>query len=185
MMIGSSFSCSNDKSPSLEEFEKAASVKIKTLATQLKTELSTSMQSGGPISAIDTCRIKAPEIASRLNSADAVKIKRTSLRLRNPNNIPDQWERETLMSFEQALSSGKAIKEMVHSEKVSSEDHTTLRFMRAIPVQPVCLSCHGDKQTMSKELIDALHQHYPNDSATGFNVGQIRGAFSVIQTIPH
>ena len=185
MMISASFSCSNDKSPSLEEFEQAASVKIKTLATNLKTELSTSMQTGGPVSAIDTCRIKAPEISNRLNSADDIKIKRTSLRLRNPNNIADNWERETLMSFEQALSSGKAIKEMTHSEKITDGSQTTLRFMRAIPIQPVCLSCHGDKQVMSKELINALQQHYPNDAATGFNAGEIRGAFSVTQTIQH
>ena len=99
--------------------------------------------------------------------------------------MADDWERESLLSFEQALSSGKAIKEMVHSEKITDRDQTTLRFMRAIPVQPVCLSCHGDKQVMSKELKNALQQHYPNDAATGFNAGEIRGAFSVTQTIQH
>jgi len=45
------------------------------------------------------------------------------------------------------------------------------------------LTCHGDKQTMSEDLLSTLQQTYPNDLATDYQVGQIRGAFSVTQTI--
>ncbi len=182
-ILSASISCADNQSHSLKEFEHNASMKINALATDLKKELGASMQSGGPVAAINTCKIKAPEITNQLNSTDSVKIKRTSLRLRNPNNAADDWEQKVLASFEEKLSSGIPIKELTYSEKITSTDQTTLRMMRAIPMQPACLSCHGDKQTMNKDLISALQQDYPDDLATGFSVGEIRGAFSVTQII--
>jgi len=183
LIISASISCADNDPHSLKEFEKNASLKIKALATNLKKELVTSMQAGGPVAAIKTCKIKAPEITEQLNSADNVQIKRTSLRLRNPNNAADNWEHKTLTTFEEKLASGSPISELVYSEKITTGKHTILRMMRAIPMQPVCLSCHGDKQTMSKELISVLEQDYPHDLATGFSSGDIRGAFSVSQII--
>ena len=184
-VLSTSISCADNQSHSLKEFEQNASVKIKALATNLKKELSASMQANGPVASIETCRVKAPEITNQLNKTEDVKIKRTSLRLRNPNNATDSWEQKVLTSFEEKLASGSPIKELVYSEKTTDSGQTNLRMMRAIPMQPVCLSCHGDKQTMSKEVINALQQSYPNDHATGFSIGEIRGAFSVSQTISH
>lgn len=183
-ILSVSISCADNQSDaSLAEFEKNASLKITALATGLKQELGASMQAGGPVAAINTCKIKAPEITDKLNSEGSIQIKRTSLRLRNPNNVPDHWEQKVLNSFEEQLSSGTPINELVYSEKITNENQTRLRMMRAIPMQAICLSCHGDKQTMRKELVSALEQDYPNDLATGFSVGEIRGAFSVSKTI--
>lgn len=182
-VLSTSISCADNQAPTLEEFEQNASVKIKALAGNLKKELSESIQSDGPVAAINTCKIKAPEITDQLNSEDSVTIKRTSLRLRNPNNTADSWEQKVLTSFEEKLASGTSIKNLIHSEKITTRNQTTFRMMRAIPMQPVCLSCHGDKKVMSNDLITALQQEYPNDLATGFSVGEIRGAFSVTQTI--
>ena len=158
LIVSASISCADNQSPNLKEFEDNASLKIKVLATNLKKELSASMQAGGPVAAIKTCNIKAPEITAQLNSLDNVQIKRTSLRLRNPNNAADNWEQKILTSFEERLTTGTPIKDLVHSEKIISGDQTTLRVMRAIPMQPACVSCHGDKDTMNKDLISALEQ---------------------------
>ncbi len=183
IILSTSISCTDNKSHTLKEFEQNASIKVKELAVNLKKELSASMQAGGPVAAVKTCRIKAPEITDKLNNADNVKIKRTSLRLRNPNNIADTWEKNVLTSFERKLSTGTPTNELVYSEKVTTGDETTLRMMRAIPMQPVCLSCHGDKKNMGEDLLSALQQDYPNDLATGFSIGEIRGAFSASQSI--
>jgi hypothetical protein len=50
--------------------------------------------------------------------------------------------------------------------------------MRAIPTDAVCLTCHG--ATLAPELAAAIRRDYPDDAATGFSQGQLRGAFSVI-----
>ncbi len=183
IILGTSISCTVDHSDNLKDFEQNASLRIKDLGSNLKKELSASMSEGGPIAAINTCKIKAPEITSLLNNSDDIKIKRTSLRIRNPSNAPDDWEQKILLSFEDKLSSGTPMQELVYSEKNIHKKTTTLRMMRAIPMQPVCLNCHGDKKTMSKNLISSLEKNYPNDLATGFSIGEIRGAFSVSKTI--
>ncbi len=170
-----------DNSMQQEEFNQHAAAKIKQLATELKQTLVASMQSGGPVASIETCSVKAPEIADKLS--DDLIIKRTSLKHRNPNNAPDAWEQQVLISFDKQLAEGTPIEQLVHSEKVTDENGTKLRMMRAIPTQGLCLSCHGDKQTMSEDLVNALEKTYPNDLATGYQVGQIRGAFSVEQTL--
>ncbi len=181
-ILSISISCSDNQAPSVRDFEQKASLQIKLLATSLKKQLIASMQLGGPVAAIETCKIKAPEITNHLNSSDTLKIKRTSLRLRNPNNSADDWEQQVLTNFEQQFSSGTPIQELVYSEKITKGDQTTLRMMRAIPMQAVCLTCHGDRQTMSEGVIHSLQKDYPNDLATEFSIGDIRGAFSVSQT---
>ena len=182
-ILSASISCADNQSQDLKEFEQNASVKIQALAINLKKELGASMQAGGPVAAIKTCKIKAPEITNLLNSTDNIRIKRTSLRVRNPSNAADDWEKSILALFEQKLATGSPINDLVYSEEITTGEQTTLRMMRAIPMQPVCLNCHGDKQTMNKDFISALDQDYPNDLATGFSIGEIRGAFSVSQTI--
>jgi len=175
-----SYACADD-SVQQDEFKQQASATIKQLATNLKKELSNSMQAGGPVAAVKTCNIKAPEITEALNNK--ITIKRTSLRLRNPNNAPDAWERQVLNSFEKKLAEGTPADQLIHIEKLNTNAGSTFRMMKAIPTQGICLTCHGDKQTMSEDLLSTLQQTYPNDLATDYQVGQIRGAFSVTQTI--
>ena len=182
-ILTAAIACSNNQSDVLEQFEQQSSLKIKALATQLKKELSASMQSGGPVAAIQTCKLKAPEITNQLSNTDSIKIKRTSLKLRNPNNAPDAWEQDTLKSFQQQLSSGTPIQELTHSETFAGNNGITLRMMRAIPIQAACLACHGDKQIMSAELVNELKENYPDDLATNYTSGELRGAFSLTQTI--
>ncbi len=41
--------------------------------------------------------------------------------------------------------------------------------------------CHGEK--ISQELSAELNKLYPNDKATGFKKGDIRGAFSAVKIL--
>ena len=53
------------------------------------------------------------------------------------------------------------------------------RYMKALPVAPVCVQCHGEQANMAPELVQALARDYPHDAATGYAPGQIRGAVTV------
>ena len=44
-----------------------------------------------------------------------------------------------------------------------------------------CLACHGSK--IAPEVSDKLKALYPKDQATGYKTGDIRGAFSIRQTM--
>ncbi|MEM7303927.1 MAG: DUF3365 domain-containing protein [Pseudomonadota bacterium] len=175
---------SDDAPSELENFSEEATEKIKRLATSLKTELSAAMQSGGPSKAIEVCNIEAPVITSELNSNSNMQIKRTSLKIRNPDNAPDEWEIMVLNQFEDQLDSGIPVKQLNFTEVSEQEGIKTFRMMRAIPVGGVCLACHGPADTLPKEVKQALKEKYPNDQATGYSAGQLRGAFSVTETFP-
>ena len=53
--------------------------------------------------------------------------------------------------------------------------------MKAIPTQQMCLGCHGS--ALSAEVQKVLDERYPEDQAKGYKVGQIRGAFSLRQSL--
>ena len=54
--------------------------------------------------------------------------------------------------------------------------------MKAIPTQEICLQCHGEN--LHGEVVEQLANHYPHDQATGFAVGDIRGAFTIEVPLP-
>ncbi len=53
-------------------------------------------------------------------------------------------------------------------------------YMRAIRINtPACLKCHGDPAAFSEALSDKLGKLYPDDKATGYTTGELRGALRV------
>jgi len=154
---------------------------IKAFATQLKSQLQQGMKAGGPVNAINVCKNTAEEIAQQVSEKAGWEISRTSLKVRNSNNAPDNWEKMILRQFEQLKSHGESVDNLEFSEIIKSGDETVFRYMKAIPTQGVCLSCHG--ADMSEEIVKTLHKHYPDDQATGFKLGDIRGAFSIIRKL--
>jgi hypothetical protein len=164
-----------------DQYSEEASKMIGDFSTQLKTALQSSMQSGGPVAAIETCNLQAPAIAAHLNQEGTWQIARTSLRPRNPDNTPDTWEKSVLERFENLKENGTSMAELKYSEVVELDGQSTFRFMQAIPTGALCLKCHGDAIAPDvKEKVDSL---YPADQAVGFKEGDIRGAFSLMKTL--
>ena len=164
-------------------FKKAGAEKIRHLGSQLTQQLTGAMQAGGPVQAVNICNLKAPEITRALNRDSTVKITRTSLKLRNPDNRPDAWEQQALQSFERQFKQGRPVSELVYAEKFAGGQTITLRMIKAIPTQGLCLTCHGHQAALAPPVLKAIKHHYPDDQATGYSAGQIRGAFSLTQTI--
>ena len=159
----------------LKQRAQKSKVVVKEFMTQLKGELQTAMKSGGPINAINVCHEKAPAIAAALSQKHGWKIARTSLKTRNSSNAPDAWETKVLNDFETRKANGEAVKPMAHFETVDKN----FRFMKAIPTGKVCLKCHGGN--IAPPIKAKLQELYPDDKATGFKLGDIRGAFSITQ----
>jgi hypothetical protein len=55
--------------------------------------------------------------------------------------------------------------------------------MQAQGVEPLCLVCHG--KGLSDEVKATLEEYYPDDLATGYSLGQVRGAISVSSAATH
>lgn len=144
------------------------------LGSQLKQRLTKAVKEGGPKAAVSICHTEAPLITEAVSNQHEWEIGRTSLKTRNPNNAPDAWERRVLQDFEARLLAGKALATLEYIETTNEG----IRYMKAIPTTGVCLTCHGND--IQPELKAELQRLYPDDKATGFSIGEIRGAFTLI-----
>jgi len=154
------------------------------LGSRLGSRLKAALQEGGPLAAVDVCHLDAQDISLALSAELAVSVKRTALKVRNPLNAPDPWERAQLERFEAAIASGDSASSLEAIEHIAQPDgELTLRYMKPIMTQGLCLACHGN--SIAPEVAAAIRQRYPEDEATGFDIGAMRGAFSVIVVPNH
>ena len=151
---------------------------IQAFAPKLKGALKSAMQEGGPVNAIGVCHTEAPEIAADVSAAQGVDIARTSLKVRNPDNTPDAWEKAVLEAFEARKAAGEDPMKLEHYEVVEQDGEKVFRYMKAIPTGAVCLRCHGSEQ-VKPPVAERLSELYPEDQARGFNIGDLRGAFTI------
>jgi len=160
----------------------AARAAVKGLGEALKEQLVAAIKADGPVSAIGVCRTIAPAIAEEQSRKHGLEIVRTALRVRNPANAPDAFERKVLEEFVRKIESGADPASLENAETVTEGGKSQFRYMKAIPtaVEP-CLACHGSD--LKPELKAEVLRLYPDDRATGFKAGDLRGAFSVRQTL--
>ena len=151
---------------------------IKQFAGRLKGELVAAMKADGPAAAVGVCQSAAPTVTEEVNgNAQGWKIGRTALKLRNRDNKPDAFELKVLQQFEKQRAAGADPKQIAHKEIVNVDGKPVFRFMKAIPTGQVCLKCHG--AAIKDDVRVQLKDLYPDDQATGFKAGDIRGAFTL------
>ena len=159
----------------------ASRATTKEFMQTLKQELQSGMQEGGPINAISVCNLSAPAIANTYSVSRGWDVGRTSLKVRNPANAPDAWERSVLESFEERKAAGEDPAKMEYHEVVRQDGVKELRYMKAIPTAKLCLACHGENvDSITRTRLEKL---YPEDQALGYKAGDIRGAFSISQPL--
>jgi hypothetical protein len=168
--------------PALAKFQEEARKTSAEFGKKLGAELKKSLDAGGPEAAIAVCKDIAPAIASELSRARGWRVTRVSLKTRAPLlGLPDAWEQKVLADFDKRVAAGEKPEALEFAEVVSEPQGKSLRYMKAIPTQELCLTCHGPADQIAPGLKQKLAEHYPHDRATGYGVGQVRGAFSIKQ----
>lgn len=166
---------SADEAPGLQAARKVAS----SVPPKLLQVLVTEIDKGGPESAINVCRDKAPEMARSASEQTGWTIRRVSLRNRNPKAVPDPWERAALEDFDRRAAAGESPATLEKGEIVSQGTQKEYRYMKALPVQQICIACHGPAESLSPAVTAQLKLHFPDDKAIGYSLGQIRGAMTI------
>ncbi len=155
-----------------------AAVAVQRFGRQLQGELQQAMAEGGPLQAVAVCHLRAPAIADELSEETGFQLARVSLKHRNPERgQPSDWQREVLEIFERRLAAGASAGELAFSSTAEGE----YRFMKAIPTAPLCLTCHGT--AIEPRLQADLTALYPQDLATGYQAGELRGAFVALRKV--
>ncbi len=146
---------------------------------ELKPQLKSALQAGGPLQAIEVCAEQAPAIADKLSKETGWQVKRVSLKPRNVGSATaDSWESHILKQFDERRANGEPVNQITHSAQINNQ----YRFMKAQAVEPICLACHGSN--LAPEVEQVLQKYYPEDKARGYTLGEIRGAFSLVKEMP-
>lgn len=140
------------------------------------------IEKGGVEGAIGVCREKAPQMAKEASEKTGWQIRRVSLKNRNPKAVPDAWEAAVLQDFDRRAAAGEDPRQLERGEMVSDNGAYSYRYMKALPTQQLCLSCHGGPSDIAPAVKARLAELYAGDKATGYSLNQIRGAMTIRRT---
>ncbi len=146
---------------------------MSTLGTTLKGTLVATMSTEGPTAAMEVCSQDAMSLTATVAANTSVTVGRSSLRLRNPDNAAPSWVQEWLEG------QGERPAENVEGQQttaVLADGTAVVRVVAPLPIEAPCLVCHGPNEGRLPELTEALTAKYPEDHATGYVIGDLRGA---------
>lgn len=139
----------------------------------LRSALTNAMQSKGAAGAVSFCNEKAYPITATYTSSH-ISLKRVAEKYRNPNNAPDSLDALQWAVFVSEKESGKPL------EPILIEDNKITHYYKPIVLQPTCIACHGNKgKDILPQVLTTIDSLYPQDLATGFAAGDLRGMWKV------
>jgi hypothetical protein len=146
----------------------------------LRNQLVKEMQVSGPLRSMIVCKFTCPEIISASSRRTGWRVSAVSLKPRNPAmGMPDEWEQRVLLEFDRRVAKGEPADGLEFVEVVTQPLGKFLRYARAMPVESMCLKCHGAKESLPDAVRAQLAVDYPFDEAVGFSTGQVYGIVAV------
>lgn len=139
----------------------------------LRHVLLSTIGSKGLPAAVGYCNEQALTITNYYASA-GVSIQRVAAKYRNANNQLDSLDQIQWSKYEQLKASGDSL-----SSAVFELDNAFV-YYKPIMLQPMCTSCHGEKNTVIPPMLQAtIDSLYPQDKAVGFAAGDLRGMWKI------
>lgn len=182
LIAASLLACDINAEDSMLPQSKAVAVSLmQELGAALKKEIA----AGGPESAVNVCTDIAPALARKFSLENGWRVTRVSLKARNAMlGAPDAWEQQALAEFDSRAKAGEGADKLEYSAIVDEPSGRYFRYVKALPVQPLCLTCHGQPELISDAVKANLAKIYPHDRAVGYALGQVRGAISIKRPMP-
>jgi hypothetical protein len=135
-------------------------------------ELSAALERHGPAGALQSCHVDVTGAVQRLQAREGVSAGRTSAGLRNAANAPPAWAAPVVK-----LYAGRRAREV---DGIVVDLGNRVGVLRPIVERQVCAPCHGPDDARPAPVKAAIAARYPNDHATGFRDGEIRGWYWVV-----
>ena len=170
--------CSDTQEAAARIKEKVAQTGEKESTALMQTlggNLQAAMQQGGPVHAMDFCAGQANVLTQQVSdhAGEGIRVKRVSLKYRNPANQPDGIDAKVLEMFETNQANGETLAPHIEKTGEGYRYYTPL----VIPENKPCLRCHGSD--IAPEVAQKIQTLYPTDTATGYETGDVRGAIRV------
>lgn len=149
---------------------------IKASSAAMLERLTEAMSAGGVQNAVSYCNMNAINITDSLSLVYSVELRRTSDKYRNGSNIPDSAETAIIADFKARLAAGNELSPVL----VENEGQNIKLYSPIIINNPMCLACHGEPGiTLSAEDDAFIKTRFPDDLATGYKLGELRGLWVV------
>lgn len=174
---------SNEETIDLESYKLELSGHAKEYMMGLKSILVENIKVGGPIQAVNVCSDTAAILTEDYAKSANIEIKRFSIKNRNPNNSPNNLERKILVQFQNMLKEGNLNSKSYSIKATSLNGKPAVVYFKPIMIDAPCLNCHGQVQNINEKVRTQLSKKYPDDKATGYSIGELRGAISVTKNL--
>lgn len=155
---------------------KGDSITTHTQQLLMKNVMLAIQQKGVP-GAVDFCSEKAVILTDSASSIYSSRIQRITDKNRNPDNtLKTAIDKKAWEEISKMMTDKNIVK-----KQLIIDDNNSVYYYKAIPLgMPTCLSCHGNTQKdITPETLAAIKIKYPNDKATGYSMGQLRGLWKV------
>jgi hypothetical protein len=152
------------------------------LTDKVRGLLLTELEKGGYDGAIRVCSEVAQNITQEFNRDTGHSVRRVSLGYRNTKDIPDDYESRMLKRLDRQNREKRLPPEYYEVVRERGQDY--LRYFKPIVAGKMCLNCHGQPDQIPPLVTAVLKEKYPNDRATGYREGDLRGAVSVKIALP-
>lgn len=144
----------------------------KTLGKTLKGRVQQSMKADGPVATVRVCADEAQGTTAMVQAQTGVKVGRSSLKLRNPANAGPGWVQDWLRSHDTEPAASVPPLRLI----VDTPGGRVARVALPIGIEAPCLVCHGPEEAIPAGIRSTLAERYPDDAATGYAAGALRGA---------
>lgn len=162
--------------PPPPDYAALAQTLAQTAFAKLSGELAAAIAEGGAVNAIDVCAQRAMPITEELSAANEVEMRRLSHRPRNPLNAAAGRDLDVIAAFQAQLAESKPLSPVVDAPG----DGAAVVRLPILLSQPLCLSCHGAADgEIEPATLEAIRTRYPDDTAIGFRLGELRGIWRV------
>jgi hypothetical protein len=142
----------------------------------LSSNLQSAIQSGGVSNALPFCSLAASPLTAGMAGKHGVTLRRVTHKPRNPAGRADATERAILNQFAAALTGTNPPPPLVTNLTAGAVTF----FAPIVLNNELCLKCHGAPgQDISPENVAVIQGLYPQDEATGFKLGDLRGAWRI------
>lgn len=141
----------------------------------LSSNLSEQLQAGGVQAAVPFCKAEAATLTDSSGASQQVTVRRFTDLPRNADNLANGDEMQALAVFREAKAAGQK-----PAPFVTRTGNTVTYYQPIVLGMEVCLQCHGKPgQDISPDNLALITGLYPDDKATGYALGELRGGWRV------
>ena len=170
--------------PELEEFISQSRTNTANFKSRLSRIRDMEIETLGLPTAVEVCRIMAPQLYLEFSVDRNILLRRVSLRPRNViKGHADAWEQAGLLKMHELAGNKEKSSGMEIAELVEEPAGKYFRYLSPIIASPQCMKCHGSATEIDSRVVNILQHHYPGDQATGYQVGDLMGAITIKQAL--